>query len=537
MRSCARSWHSFLAAAFLLGTGCGGSVRSTPPPENASAEDGSAPGRPERKLDERIHADNLHAQLTPYVESIGAGFGPGYHATGFVAVSGAGKRLYEHAFGHADRESEAENTAETLFRVGGITKQFTAAATLLLAESGKVDLGARIAKYLPEYPSPGANITLHQLLSHTSGLPDYMSNPALSQRAAQPKGAAAVRKPRELLELFWKLPLEFEPGSDFRYGESGYAVLGAIIERISGQGYAEHMQSAIFDRFGLAHTTAGTPAEGSEVARGYTAGGDSGLSPARSVDPSVLFAGAGVSSGASDLLLWHDALQTGRVLSGELEAAYYQPVRSRHAYGWFIDDSRGIRTLRHGGNLDGFATQYARVPELDLAIAVLCNNSSIDASAILDAALRAVLGEKVAPLEAGKGIPVDPSIPPRITGIYKLSDGSADELKQRKIPKKTLLAMLSVRIYDEHGTLYFRPVGQSAVPMIATGPGRFILLGGKAKIEVQLDPDESPATVLLLEQGPLRAEFTRRARVRGKSEEAESPPEGIGSQPKDEPAP
>jgi CubicO group peptidase (beta-lactamase class C family) len=527
MRWYARSWYSYVTAAFWLGAACAGGVQNAPPAETGPTESGSTgTAARNRKLDSRLDATNLRAQLTPYVESIGAGFGPGYRATGFVAVSGAGQRLYEHAFGHADHESEAENTADTLFRVGGITKQFTAAATLLLAGGGKLDLDARVAKYLPEYPGPGANVTLHQLLSHTAGLPDYMSDPALRQRATQPNAAAAVKQPRELLELFWNLPLEFEPGSHFRYGESGYAVLGAIIESVSGQSYSEHMQRAVFDRFGLAHTTAAALPEGAQRANGYTASGDSGLELARRVDPSVLFAGAGVSSSASDLLAWHDALQTGRVISGELEEAFYRPVHSRHAYGWFIDESRGVRVLRHGGNLDGFAAQYARVPELDLAIAVLCNNSSIDASAVLDAALRAVLGEQVPPLEAGKGIPIDPSIPARITGIYRLSESSAKKLKQLEIPKKTLQAMLSVRIYDESGTLYFRPVGQSAVPMIATGPGRFILLGGKAKIEVQLDPDESPATVLELEQGPLRAEFTRRARVRGKSVE-----------PKDEPAP
>lgn len=527
MRPYARSWPSYLATAFLLAAACGGSVQSAPPPGAAPAESGSAeaPAR-DRKLDARLDPDNLGAQLTPYVESIGAGFGPGYRASGFVAVSAAGQRLYERAFGHADHEAETENTADTLFRVGGITKQFTAAATLLLAASGKIELGAPVVRYLPEYPGPGANVTLHQLLSQTAGLPDYMSDRTLRQPAAQPNAAVAGKKTSELLELFWNLPLEFEPGSSYRYGESGYAVLGAIIESVSGQSYSEHMQRAVFDRFGLAHTTAGAPPDGAEIARGYTAGGDGGLALARSVDPSVLFAGAGVSSSASDLLAWHDALQTGRVLSGELEAAFYRPVQGRHAYGWFIDESRGVRVLRHGGNLDGFAAQYARVPELDLAIAVLCNNSSIDASAIFDAALRAALGEQVPPLEAGKGIPVDPSIPPRITGIYRLSDSSAEELKQRRIPKKALQAMLSVRIYDENGTLYFRPVGQSAVPMIATGPGRFILLGGKAKIEVRLDPDDAPATVLELEQGPLRAEFTRRARVRGKPEE-----------PKDEPPP
>jgi hypothetical protein len=120
---------------------------------------------------------------------------------------------------------------------------------------------------------------------------------------------------------------------------------------------------------------------------------------------------------------------------------------------------------------------------------------------------------------------VDPSVPPRITGTYRLSDAAADELKRRKVPKKALQAMRSVRVYEEDGKLYFKPVGQAAVAMVSTGRGSFVLLGGQAKIQVELDPDDSPATRLLLEQGALTLEFTRRARVRGKTAEPEVDPE------------
>ena len=117
-------------------------------------------------------------------------------------------------------------------------------------------------------------------------------------------------------------------------------------------------------------------------------------------------------------------------------------------------------------------------------------------------------------------------MPPRITGTYRLSEETAKRLEQRKIPKRALYAMRSVRIYEEGGKLYFKPQGQAAVPMVATGKSRFVLVGGKAKIEVPLDPGDAPATRVLLEQGPLHAEFTRRARQRGKPEEAETGEDG-----------
>lgn len=503
----------------LLGTLESCSASSAPSARATSTRGrDEAKARPpvERKRDPRISVDNLQARLTPYIESIGAGFGLGYRATGFVSVSAGGDNIYEHGFGQADRSSGEPNSEDTSFRVGAITKQFTAAAVLRLVGEGRLALTDDIGKHLPEYPEPGKSITLHQLLSHTSGLPSYMSHPALVARRSE------IFTPAQLLELFWNEPLEFTPGSDFRYSDSDYALLGVIIERVSGRSYKEHMETQLFEPFDLDHTVVGEAPEGSDRAIGYSASETDGLSPTQGPHPSILYAAGSIRSSASDLLRWHDALQEGEVLEPAEAEVWVRPVQNQFAYGWFVREERGLTVLSHGGGLEGFVSHFTRVPELDLAIVVLSNNSSMDATPIANAALAAALGEKVEPRERGEKYSLDPSVVPRITGTYRLSDAAAEKLKQRKIRKKALQAMRSVRIYEEGQKLYFKPAGQSAVPMIATGPHRFVLLGGQAKIEVELDSGGSPATRLVLDQGPLSVEFTRRARIRGKPEEPEA---------------
>lgn len=475
------------------------------------------PSKSERHLDERVVGDNIKAQLGPYIESVGAGFGPGYQPTGFVSVSGAGRVLYAQGFGFADQSTQTPNTADTSFRIGAVTKQFTAAAILRLAAEGKLSLEDTIAKHLPEYPQPGAAITIHQLLSHTAGLPNYMGLDAVVSRRTE------TFTPRQLLELFWKEPLEFPPGSDFRYSESGYVVLGAIIEHVTGQTYAAHMQRDIFARFGLEHTSFGEGEEKAPSAHGYSASENGAPQPAEGINASILYAAGGIRSTANDLLRWHDALQTGGVLDPPQLELFSRPVRENYAYGWFVREAHGLAVTSHAGTTPGFGCEFVRVPELDLALVVLTNSSAVDAHPIADAALEAALGEKLEPRKKPTTVELDSAIVPRLTGTYRLSDAAAETLKAKKIPKQALQAMRSVRIIEDQGKLSFKPVGQAAVPMIATGPGSFVLLGGKAKILVVLDPDGSPVTRLTLEQGPLQVEYTRRARVRGKPQDNDEP--------------
>lgn len=480
--------------------------------------------RKDRTLDERVSVDNVQQRLSPYLDSIGAGLGRGAQPSGVVSLSAGGDVVYERSFGFADAARETQIDEDTQFRLGAISAQFTAAAVLRLVQAGKLALTDPISRFLPDYPGPGAAITIQQLLSHTSGLPNYLNRPELSVRRKD------VFTPRELLELFWAEPLEFDPGRDFGYSDSDYVVLGMIIEKVTKQSYAEFMREALFEPFDLDDTAAGAPESAKDVARGYSAGASGDLVAAEGFHDSILYAAAGVRGTAHDLLEWHDALQEGDVLEPELEEQSLKVVKNHYALGWFVREQRGFTVLSHSGALPGFATHFARVPELDVCIVVLMNNSSLDPASLADAALGIALGEPIAPLPRETSVSLDPSVPPRITGTYRLSEASAKQLTARKIPKQALFAMRSVRIYRDGEKLLFKPQGQAAVPMVATGRSSFVLVGGKAKIEVPLDPGDAPATRLVLDQGPLHAEFERRARQRGKPEEPEEA-EGDDEQP------
>lgn len=512
-----------LAAGLALAPGCGGST----PPQPKEARGGDAESEPEqeeeapaprreRRLDPSISVDNLRQRLSPYIDSIGAGFGAGHQPTGIVSVSAGGDVIYQRGFGRADVAADEPNDDDTSFRIGALTAQFTAAAVLRLAQAGKLALGDGISRFVPDYPAAGAGITVMQLLTHTSGLPNYLTKPELLEKRS------VAFTPRQLLESFWNDPLEFEPGTDFGYSDSDYVVLGAIIERVSGRSYAEHMQHDIFDRFDLDDTSVGTTDSTDDVARGYSAGANGELVPVVGFHDSILYSAAGVRSTAHDLLAWHDALEDGEVFDAKREKLSLEVAKNHYACGWFVREQRGHRVLSHPGGVEGFVSELVRVPDLDLAIVVLLNNSSLDAESIADAAFGIALGEKIEPLPRQASVALDASVPARIVGTYRLSDAAAADLEKRKIPKRALLAMRSVRIYQEGDKLLFKPAGQAAVPMVATGRGNFVLVGGKAKIEVALDPGDAPATRLLLEQGPLRVEFTRRARQRGKPEEPET---------------
>src|SRR5690606_36966761 len=196
-----------------------------------------------------------------------------YQPTGVVSLSAGGDVIYERALGHADVAAEEANDADTSFRVGAITAQFTAAAVLRLVQAKKLSLSDTISAFVPDYPAIGAGITVKQLLSHTSGLPNYLTKPELFEKRA------VAFTPRQLLELFWSEPLDFEPGSDFGYSDSDYVVLGVIIEKVSGKPYAKHMQDDIFDRFDLDDTSVGASDGSDDLARGYSASPSGGLEP------------------------------------------------------------------------------------------------------------------------------------------------------------------------------------------------------------------------------------------------------------------
>ena len=303
--------------------------------------------------------------------------------SGVVLVGERGRVLYERAVGEANREWHVPNNMATRFRIASTTKQFTAALVLRLAEEGKVRLDGRIVDYLPDYPRPqGERITLRHLLSHTSGLPDYPRLPGFYERAATRAHTA-----RELLALFDTLPLAFAPGARWDYSNSGFVVLGAIVERVTGEPYAVALRRRLLEPLGLRETAFDNPADVVERrASGYVRTPE-GVVNAPYIDPSTVFAAGMLRSTAGDLFRWAEALRAGRVFRDSASArAMFQPTVQTglppggYGFGVFVGEQtlggRKRAVVQHGGTIHGFTAGFWRMPAEGRVVVVLDNTMS-----------------------------------------------------------------------------------------------------------------------------------------------------------------
>lgn len=289
--------------------------------------------------------------------------------TGTVLVAWQGEVVFARGYGYADQAFQQENTLETKFYIGSITKQFTAAAILKLVEQGKVSLDEPITKYLPDYPSePGDRITIHHLLTHTSGVPNYTESPELLVRRT------SRISPTDLLKFFENEPLDFEPGTGFHYSNSGYIILGAIIERIAGQSYEAFLHKQFLKPLGMlnsgyARREAGLP----NRAVGYTLDMDRRIINAPPTHLSVLHTAGALYSTVEDMLKWDQALYGNDVLERQSIRTMLTPHARGYGYGWFIERLWGRTHTFHGGFLDGFNTTIDRWLEDQVCIIVFSN--------------------------------------------------------------------------------------------------------------------------------------------------------------------
>jgi len=291
---------------------------------------------------------------------------------GAALVVDGGEVVYEGAFGVANADWQIANEVETKFRLASVSKQFTAMMTLLLVDEGKIDLGEPITRYLADYPAEiGEQVNVHHLLNHTSGIPNYTNRPGFMQQDAM-----RVHDLSEFIVEYCSDSLEFEPGAYFHYSNSGYAILAAIIEEVTGQSYATALRERIFEPLGMQNSghddqsaVLGNRAQGYYELLGKKRN-------ARYLDASSFVGAGSLYSTVGDLWKWHRALNARELLSGELERKMFTPGQGDYGYGWFIDSKDDAPPVHwHGGIVSGFSTILMRSPELDRCIILLCNTS------------------------------------------------------------------------------------------------------------------------------------------------------------------
>jgi D-alanyl-D-alanine carboxypeptidase len=292
-----------------------------------------------------------------------------------IIVRKGGQTIFRKGYGMADLELGVAVEPDMIFRLGSITKQFTAMSILMLAQEGKLGLRDEITKFLPGYPTHGKSITVEHLLTHTSGIQSYTD---------MPEWLPLWRKDftvKELIDLFKDRPMQFEPGRSWAYCNSGYILLGAIIEKASGKTYEDFVMERIFKPLGMKGSCYGSTER--IIPRrvpGYQAGKE-GFINATYLSMTQPYAAGSLLSTVDDLAVWSDAVFAGKVVRKEWLDKAFTPYKlangqsTGYGYGWFVGDLAGHRSIEHGGGINGFTTYEMTFPEDRIFLAILTNSA------------------------------------------------------------------------------------------------------------------------------------------------------------------
>jgi CubicO group peptidase (beta-lactamase class C family) len=302
---------------------------------------------------------------------------------GTVLVADNGKLIFKKGYGMANMEYSIPNTADTKFRLASLTKQFTATLIMQLVEQSKLRLEGKITDYLADYPkAAGDKITLHHLLTHTSGIPNYSDLP--DYRTFERNRY----RPADLIKKFSELPLTFEPGSAFAYSNSGYILLGTIIEKVTGKSYEKVLQENIFTPLQMHNTGYDAsykilPKRASGYERWNLI-----YQNASYMDMSIPYAAGAMYSTVEDLALWDQALYTDKLLSASSKTILFTPYKNDYAYGWGVGKKQvgqlkdSIEVMNHQGAVNGFTTLLIRIPTNKQLVVLLDNTGSAHLSAM-----------------------------------------------------------------------------------------------------------------------------------------------------------
>jgi len=406
--------------------------------------------------------------------AIAAGPGPGLA----IAVARHGVPVYSRGFGRADTRSGNPVESGTVFRIASITKQFTAAAILRLEEESRLSLDDDIGRFIPEYATGDHGVTIRHLLNHTSGIRSYTSlGPRWAMRMAEDLSH------EEMLALFQDEPADFAPGERFLYNNSGYYLLGLIIEEVTGAPYAEYIDREIARPLGLSHTLycPNEPAAGH--AHGYMPGSD-GPIPAPPLSMTQPYSAGALCSTAEDLVRWSHALASGRVVSAEGYGRMTTPgtltsgEAINYGYGLIVGALDGATRFAHGGGINGFSTFLAEFPEQGVSVAVLVNNTATNAGRLADNVSRAVLGLAVAPT---LDRPMTAEDRARFVGTFDLGS-------------------LEIRVFEDGEELRAQGTGQMPIRLLWQGGAEF-RAAFDPDVRIEFAVEEGRATGLTIHQG------------------------------------
>ena len=332
-----------------------------------------------------VIAQTMEQQVDAYLKARYPANKPGVS----FLIAKDGKTIYRKAFGMANLELHVPMKPENVFEIGSITKQFTAVSILMLEEQGKLAVHDEITKFIPDYPTKGKKITIHQLLNHTSGIKSYTNMESFISLAR------TDMTPKQLIDVFKNEPMDFEPGEQYAYNNSGYILLGYIIEIASGKSYADFIQHNIFDKIGMTASSYGSKSKlVPNRASGYSES-DKGYINAEYLSLTLPYAAGSIMSTTNDLLKWQNALNSYKLIK---KSSYEKAIHGSklnngspitYGYGLATENVNGSPSIQHGGGIFGYTTMGIYLPEQKIFVSGLqnCDCNSISAIATAVAAI------------------------------------------------------------------------------------------------------------------------------------------------------
>jgi CubicO group peptidase (beta-lactamase class C family) len=394
---------------------------------------------------------------------------------GSVLVAQDGKALLDKGYGYANLEWQVPNSSASKYRLGSVTKQFTAACILLLEEHGRLKVDDPVKKYMPDAPAAWDKVTIFHLLTHTSGIPSFTGFPDYASTEA------FATTPDKLVARFRDKPLDFQPGEKWNYSNSGYVLLGYLIEKISGESYSQFVQENIFNP--LAMKDSGYDSNSAIIlhrAAGYTPG-PGGIKNTGYIDMSIPLSAGGLYSTTEDLLKWEQGLMGGKLLSPASLQKMTTPFQHDYAMGLGVRTVKGHKVISHGGGIEGFNTFLQYFPDDKLTVVVLANLNGSAAEDIAGMLADLAHGEKVVLPSERKAITVSPAVLSKYVGTYELMPG------------------FEIVMTVEGDQLMTQATGQPKFPLFAESEKKFFLKVVDAQVEFFQD-DKGVVTHLVLHQ-------------------------------------
>jgi CubicO group peptidase (beta-lactamase class C family) len=309
--------------------------------------------------------------LSPQLDTLLTVYARQEKFNGAVLVAKNGTVLLDKGYGYRDYAKKIMNDPQSVFQIGSVTKQFTSAVILKLQEQHKLSIRDKLSKYFPDYPK-GDSITIENLLTHTSGIYNYTNDQVFMMNEV-----AKSANREKMMALFVNKPLEFSPGSKFSYSNSGYSMLGYIIEAVTKKTYEQEVRKLIFTPLQMTHSGFDfTHLQIPEKATGYFTLAQGNAIKAPTVDSTVAFSAGAIYSTTGDLYRWHRSLQENKILTHEQQENAYRPNKNNYGYGWGTDSLDGKRRVMHGGGIHGFTSNLSRLPQDDVCVILLSNASN-----------------------------------------------------------------------------------------------------------------------------------------------------------------